>query len=564
LAQIGNILDSKTLQHALQLMIVITLVILANIISSRYFFRVDLTQDQRFSISDASKSMLNQLNDVIYIEVYLDGDLPAGFKRMRSAIEETLEEFKVYSHNRIQYQFVNPDAAVSEKSRNQFIGNIARKGVQPTDVFLTENGNRIQKRIIPGAVVTYGSRELGVQLFKGNSTASPEERINQSIEGIEYELAHAIYELTAVGQSTVGLVRGHRELDSLNFYSFRTALEHQFRVVEVDLGQADIQVDVLILAQPKTRFTPIEKYHLDQYIISGGKTLFMIDKLAVNMDSANVGTYSFPYDLDLDDQLFRYGVRINNDLVQDYVSGTYPVVVGNAGDQPQIQLLQWPFYPVVNTFSEHVIVRNIDALITRFTSSIDTVKADGIAKTVLFSTSPYARKTMAPVPVDINITRENLSPDRFTQSNIPLAYLLEGSFTSYFKNKFLPARANQNNFQEQGVPTKMIVIADGDMARNEIDPRTGAPLPLGRDPFSRDGFIFANEDLLINGINYLLAGDGIISARAKVIKIRPLDKVKVNAHRLWWQMINILLPILLLLAFGILLLILRKRKYTRF
>ena len=565
MAQVGNILDSKLLQRLLQFLVALTLVILVNIISSRNFIRLDLTEDQRFSITSATKTMLSDLDDVIYIELYLDGDLPAGFERMRSAIAETLEEFKVYSNDKIQYQFINPEAAITEKSRNEFIRNIAAKGIQPTDVFLTENGSRIQKRIIPGAVVAYGSREVGVQLFKGNSAASPEERLNQSIEGIEYELAHAIYQLTAVGQQTIGLVRGHNELDSLSFYSFRSALESQFRVTEVDLSNSSTsQVDVLIIAQPKSRFSPVEKYHLDQYIMSAGKTLFMIDKVAVNMDSANVGTYSFPYDLDLDDQLFRYGVRINNDLVQDYVSGTYPVVVGNSGDQPQIQLLPWPFYPVVNAFSEHVIVRNIDALITKFVSSIDTVKADGITKTPLFSSSQYSRKSSAPVPVDINATRENLSPDRFPVSYVPLGYLLEGSFTSYFKNKFLPDGTDQVSFLETGMSTKMVVIADGDMARNEIDPRSGAPLPVGQDPFSRDGFIFSNQDMLMNAINYLLAGDGIISARSKVIKIRPLDQVKVNANRLQWQLINLVLPLILLLAFGIVLFIVRKRKYTRF
>ena len=565
MAPIETILNSKYLERLLQLLIVLTTLVLINMLAARSFVRIDLTEDQRFSITPATQSMLAELEDIVYVEVYLDGDLPAGFKRMKLAIQETLEEFQVYSDNKVLYQFVNPDAAASQQSRNEFILNISRKGIQPTDVFLVENGNRIQRRIIPGVVVAFGSRELGVQLFKGSSTASPEERLNQSIEGIEYELANAIHQLTDVGERTIALVRGHQELDSLDFFSFRTTLESQFRVKEVRLDQSTpVVADVLILAQPKSRFSPIEKYNLDQYIMHGGKALLMIDKLAVNMDSANVGTFSFPFDLDLDDLLFKYGVRINNDLVQDYVSGTYPVVVGNSGDQPQIQLLQWPFYPVVNSYADHVIVRNIDAIITRFVSSIDTVKASGIKKIPLFSSSPYSRKTTAPVPVDINTTRESLTPDRFQDGDVPLGYLLEGSFTSFYKNKFIPKGANESTFVDQSQPTKIIVLADGDIARNEIDPRTGAPLPLGRDPFSRDGFIFANQDMLINAINYLLAGDGIISARSKEIKIRPMDKVKVSAERWLWQVINLVLPVILLFAFGVALYILRRKKYARF
>jgi ABC-2 type transport system permease protein len=558
-------MNSKFLERLLQLLIVLTTLALINILAARTFIRIDLTEDQRFSITPATKSMLAELEDIIYVEIYLDGDLPAGFKRMRSAIQETLEEFQAYSDNKVQYQFVNPDAAASPQSRNEFLLNISRKGIQPTDVFLNENGSRLQKRIIPGVVVAYGSRELGVQLFKGSSTASPEERLNQSIEGIEYELANAIHQLTDVGDRTIALIRGHRELDSLDFFSFRTTLESQFRVKEVRLDQsAPIVADVLILAQPKSRFSPLEKYNFDQYIMHGGKALLMIDKVAVNMDSANVGTFSFPFDLDLDDLLFKYGVRINNDLVQDYVSGTYPVVVGNSGDQPQIQLLQWPFYPVVNSYSNHVIVRNIDAIITRFVNSIDTVKAPGIIKTPLFSSSLYSRKTATPVPVDINTTRKGLTPEKFQDSNVTLGYLLEGSFTSFYKNKFIPQEANRSLFSEQSQPTKIIVLADGDIARNEIDPRTGAPLPLGRDPFSRDGFIFANQDLLINAINYLVADDGIISARSKEIKIRPMDQVKVTSERLQWQIINLMLPLLLLIAFGVASYILRRKKYARF
>ncbi len=558
-----KVLESKRVTLILEIAIAITIAILINSIGSFFFLRIDLTEENRYSISPATKTLLNNLDDDIYIEAYLEGELPAAFKRMRTSLEETLTEFSVYSNGKIQFQFINPDQAVSQKSRNQFLMSLARKGIQPTDVFLTEEGKRIQKRIVPGVVISYGSAEKGVQLFKGNKAASPEQRLNQSIEGIEYELANAIQEIVGLDLPSLGIIRGHNELDSADFVSLHRALDKSYLVQIIDLTQVEKipAVDVIMLAKPTTRFSATDKYKLDQYLISGGAGLFMLDKVAVNMDSANVGTFSFPYDLDLDDQLFTYGVRINNDLIQDFVSSTYPIVVGNEGEQAKIQLLQWPYYPVVNEYSKHSTVRNLDATLTRFASSIDTVKAIGITKTLLFSSSPYSRKLMSPTFVDINLMQQELDPVKFTTKNIPMAYLLEGTFTSYFKNKFLPTGQSKANFKSEGT-SKLIVISDGDLARNDVDPTTGQPLPLGYDPFTNQ--TFANQDLLLNLLNYLTRGDGLITARSKQVLIRPLDKVKLKAGKLTWQLINLVLPIVILILFGGIYNLTRKRKYTRF
>lgn len=557
-----SFLESKRLTLVLEIALAIALAVLVNNLSSFFFFRLDLTEENRYSISEATQHMLENLDDDIYIEAYLDGELPAGFKRMRSSLEETLNEFTIYSHGKVQFQFVDPDQASSAKSRNQFMMSIARKGVQPTDVFLTEDGKRTQKRIIPGVVISYGSAEKGVQLFKGNKAASPEERLNQSIEGIEYELAKAIQDITSTSLPTLGILRGHNELDSADFISLNRELHDRFIVRNIDLTQTDKipALDAILLVKPTEKFSFYDKYKIDQYLINGGKGLFLLDKVAVNMDSANVGTYSFPYDLDLDDLLFKYGVRINNDLVMDFVSGTYPIVVGNEGDQPKIQLLQWPYYPVVNEYAKHVTVRNLDATLTRFASSIDTVKAPGIRKALLFSSSPYSRKIMSPAYVDINLMQQELDPQKFTIRNIPMAYLLEGNFTSFFKNKFLPEEADKNNFTESG-ESKLIVIGDGDIAKNEFDPKTGRPLPLGYDPFTNQ--TFANQELILNFLNYLTKGNGLITARSKEVIIRPLDRVKLKDSRSKWQIINLLIPVLLVILFGLIHFWLRKRKYAR-
>ncbi len=557
-----SFLESKKLTLLLEIVLTIAFAFLLNSLASIYFLRFDLTEENRYSISPATQKMLKELDDDIYIEAYLEGELPASFKRMRSSLEETLNEFSVYSNGKIQFQFVNPDQAVSAKSRNQFMVSLARKGVQPTDVFITEEGKRIQKRIVPGVVISYGSVEKGVQLLKGNKAASPEQRLNQSIEGIEYELAKAIEDLIALDLPTLGVLRGHNELDSADFISLYQALDKSYFVKTIDITKVETipPYDVILLAKPTTRFSVSDKYKIDQYLINGGSGLFLLDKVAVNMDSANIGTYSFPYDLDIDDLLFKYGVRINNDLIQDFVSGTTPIVVGNEGDQPKIQLLQWPYYPVVNEYSKHVTVRNLDATITRFASSIDTVKAPGITKTLLFSSSPYARKLMSPTFVDINLMQRELNPDKFKTPHIPMAYLLEGEFTSFFKNKFLPKGASKENFKSSG-KSKLIVISDGDLARNDFDPKTGQPLPLGYDPFTNQ--TFANQDLISNLLNYLTRGDGLITARSKQIIIRPLDKVKLKEGKLKWQIINLAIPVLLVIILGMVNYWIRKRKYAK-
>jgi len=558
-----KLLESKRLTVILEIAIVIAIAILINSVSSLFFIRLDLTEEKRYSISPATNTLLANLEDDIYIEAYLEGELPAGFKRMRASLEETLTEFSVYSNGKIQFQFINPDQAVTQKSRNQFLMSLARKGIQPTDVFLTEEGKRIQKRIVPGVVISYGSAEKGVQLFKGNKAAPPEQRLNQSIEGIEYELANAIQEMVGLDLPSLGIIRGHNELDSTDFVSLHRALDKTYLIQIIDITQVEKipAVDVIMLAKPTTRFSATDKYKLDQYLINGGTGLFMLDKVAVNMDSANVGTYSFPYDLDLDDQLFAYGVRINNDLIQDFVSGTYPIVVGNEGEQAKIQLLQWPYYPVVNEYTKHATVRNLDATLTRFASSIDTVKATGITKTLLFSSSPYSRKLMSPTYVDINLMQQELDPVKFTTKNIPMAYLLEGNFNSFFKNKFLPNGQLKSDFKAEG-ESKLIIISDGDLGKNDMDPKTGQPLPLGYDPFTNQ--TFANQDLILNLLNYLTRGDGLITARSKQVLIRPLDKVKLKSGKLTWQLINLGLPLVILVLFGIIYNWARKRKYTRF
>jgi gliding-associated putative ABC transporter substrate-binding component GldG len=538
--------------------------ILLNVVANMFSFRIDLTEENRYTIKDQTIALLRNLDEEVYVEVYLGGELNAGFRRFRKSIEETLEEFSIRSGNRVRYTFTDPATAMGQKAQNEFMADLAARGIQPTNVVDKKDGQRVEKIVFPGALISYGGFETGVMLLKGNKTASSEEVINQSIEGVEFELANAIFKLTNTERKQVGLIEGHGELDSLEVAAFNSELLEFYDVFRVDLSRKNdlARYDVLIIAKPRSEYSPLEKYKLDQFIMQGGKVMFLIDKLEASMDSASRDDYfAFPYRHNLDDQLFRYGARINLDLVQDQSAALYPIVTGQVGGNPKMQLIDWPFFPLISNYPDHPVTRNLDAIMTRFVSSIDTVKADGVKKTPLLVTSRYARTVGAPVNISVNQLR-NMSPAQFDKSNIPVAYLLEGSFTSLYKNRFPPEGADSASFRDESAFTRMVVVADGDIARNAINPRTGQPQELGFDPFSN--YTFANRDFLMNALAFLTNEAGLIQARNKEIKIRPLDRQRIQDEKTFWQIINIALPLFILIAFGVARSYIRKRRYANF
>jgi gliding-associated putative ABC transporter substrate-binding component GldG len=454
---------------------------------------------------------------------------------------------------------------MSATARNEYMQELMQKGITPTKVVDPKNGQVTEKIIFPGVLISYGGFEKGLNLLNGNKASTSEEQINQSIEGIEYELANTISKLANADRKRIGFVTGHGELDSLQIASFNNSLLESFDVFKVDLSKRKSleRYNALIIAKPTQTFSQQDKYLLDQYIMKGGKVLFLIDKLEASMDSASLENYfAFPYNLNLDDQLFKYGVRLNVDLIQDKNSGLYPVITGESGGKPQMQLMNWPFFPLINRYADHTITRNLDAVVTRFVSSVDTVKAEGVKKTPLLFTSQYSRSVAAPVAVNINEIRKNVRDEDFSVSSIPLGYLLEGRFTSLFKNRFIPESVDTAGFEGRSAITKLIIITDGDLARNDINPRSGQPQQLGFDPFT--GYTFANEELLINAVSYLVDEGGMISARNKEVKIRPLDKERARAEKVKWQVLNLAVPLVLLIMYGFVRAAIRKRKYSTF
>lgn len=543
----------------------LVIIVLLNLLVSFYFFRIDLTEEKRYSIKDQTRDILQHLDDEVYIEVFLEGDLNGPFTRFQKSIRETLEEFRIYSGNKVRYVFTDPAMAAGKKAQTEFMNDLAARGIQPTNVIDTKNGQRVEKIIFPGALVSVGGFESGVMLLKGNKARTSEEQINQSIEGIEYELIQAIYTLTSMERKNIGFVQGHGELDLVHLAGLFQDLSEVYEVSSVTLNDSisNHTHHALVIAKPTLPYSAADKFKLDQYIMGGGKVLFLVDKLDAVMDSASREDYfAIPYNLNLDDQLFKYGVRINLDLIQDKNSGVYPVVTGQQGGKPQMQLMEWPFFPLINQYADHAITRNLDATLTKFVSSIDTVRADGVKKTPLLYTSPYTRTLTAPVNVSVNELRKTMRDEEFSKGQLVIGYLLEGKFTSLFKNRFAPEGVAAARVRAESIPTKLIVIADGDLARNEINPRTGQPQALGFDPFTK--YTFANKNFILNALAYLTNEDGLIQVRNKEVKIRPLNKTKINSERVRWQVINLVVPIVVLIAFGLVRASWRKRKYSTF
>jgi ABC-2 type transport system permease protein len=556
---------SKKLEDLLVFANGFVFIVLINLLAANEFYRMDLTEEKRFSLKPETIRILDQLEDDIHVELFLEGKLNASFERFQKAILETLEEFSIYSDGRITYSISDPLAAMSEQARNEFMSDLARRGIQPTNIIDTRDGQREEHIIFPGVIVSYEGLESGVMLLKGNKAGTPEQEINQSIEGVEYEIISTIYNLVNTDRKQIGYVLGHGELDSLQRFSFLNELEKVYDVFSIRLStQNDLRnFDALIIAKPTKPFAEEHKFLLDQYLMQGGKMLFLIDRVNASMDSLGRDDYfAGPANLNLDDQLFRYGVRINPDLVQDRRSGMYPVITGEVGGKPRMQLMEWPFFPLIGEFANHPITRNLNAVLTRFASSIDTVKATGVTKTPLLLTSPYSRKIATPVHININELRKNLRDSDYTTRHLPVGILLEGTFPSLYKNRFPPDGFESSEIKEQSIDTKLVVIADGDVARNDVNPRTNQPQPLGFDPMTN--LTFANRDFLLNTLAYLTNENGLIQARNKEVKIRPLDKVKVRDERLKWQGVNIALPLILLIAFGVIRSYLRKKKFARF
>jgi ABC-2 type transport system permease protein len=545
-----------------KVLVVLLILIGINILSAYVFIRADLTEEKRYSVSTATENLLENLQGEVFIKVYLNGeDLPGGFERLKRAVAETLDEFKTYGGSNISYRFIDPNAISDIVERDALMKSLVDKGMQPTNVVDTKNGRRVENLIFPYATVQFDNKETDVLLLKSNQSQTAQEKLNQSYENVEYELATAIRKLTLTEKKRIGMLTEFTKLPPENFAGLITELQSYYDLFILD-AKASITfegLDAIILPKPDFPVDDSTKLKLDQFIVNGGRAIFFVDGLKI--DSIGLeGTYAQPLNTNIEDLLFKYGVRINKDMVKDGASAAViPMVVGNMGDKPNIQPVPYRFFPLINSFGNSLITKNLDLISTKFVSSIDTVQSSGIKKTPLLMTSPYTRVLNAPVLITFNEARTETKADTYQGGVQTVGYLLEGTFGSLYKNRLLPTDERRQYYSKTPQPSKIIICSDGDIIINEINRKTGNPMPLGYDKVTQH--TFGNMDFVMNAVDYLLDDNGVITARGKEVKLRPLDTIKIREERTFWQSLNIGLPLLLLACFGGIVLFVRKRKY---
>lgn len=549
---------------------VILSLIFINIIASFLYFRIDLTSEKRYSLSPATKNVLKNLDDYIYFQVFLDGNLSPSYKRLQKTIIETLDEFKAYNKRLIKYDIIDPAKGKDEATLRNYLKELEYRGLVPSiDYEISETGTS-ENVVWPCAIVTYKGRELPINFIYSNIPGSKEQLINDAIENTEYKLIDGIYRITLQDKSRIAFIKGHGELDALEINDLALALQDYYIVNQVVINHQLNALDefkAIIVAAPDSTFDEMDKFIIDQYIMKGGRVLWLIDGALADMDSLQTkpDVLAIPNDINLDDMLFNYGARVNKDLVMDYHSAQIPVKTGQVGNQPQFSLFNWYFFPTVSNIKGHPIVRNINDIKFEFASSVDTIAKPGIRKTILLSSGNYSRLLNTPSIISLNFLRIKADRSFFNKSNIPMAVLLEGNFTSLYKDRIPDTIAKDPDirFTETSKPNRMIIIGDGNVAKNQVVFRQGRyiPYPLGYDRYT--GIMYGNREFLLNCINYLLDEADIISIRNRDINIRLLDKRKVEINLALIRTINIVLPLIFVCIAGIAIYLFRRHNYKK-
>ncbi|HEV3412371.1 MAG TPA: gliding motility-associated ABC transporter substrate-binding protein GldG [Puia sp.] len=568
--------EGKARGPGVGMMAIFVLLVGVNVVAAFVHYRLDLTAERRYTLSRPTKAMLSKVDDDIQVDFYLAGNLKAGFRQLSKSVQEELQDFNDYCGGRIRVHAFDPLAKLDDSAKQAFLDSISAMGIQPkTEVAQVGKGEGQTARIvIPGAVIRYRNRIYPVDLLKGVQVPQldqPREQLYSNAETLlEYKFGSAIDKITSKEQPAIGYLLGNGEPLDYRVYDLIEGLRSRYRFKIVPLDSVPLipsLFNAIVIVKPTTKFTEREKLSLDQYLLHGGQIIWAVSTLYAEQDSLQLKQQTIAYDrgLGLEDLFFKYGIRINQDLVEDMQSAKLTVVVGNAGGKPQTEGLPWPYYPLLSGSLTHPISKNLDPVLAEYANSIDTVKADGVNKTVLLQTSAHSRRVGTPAIITFEILKYKDDPAYFNQSNIPVAMLVEGSFHSLFENRLSKALADSlaGAYGQPFVPVSVkpghvIVVADGDLFMNAVAER--GPLPLG---YSRDdGYQFANEDFINNCVEYLLNPSGILETRAKDFTLRLLDKAKVEADRSMCQFINIGLPLILVALGGYLYQLVRRRKYA--
>lgn len=551
------------------------IIVMINMVSTKLHKQFDLTSEKRFSLSEPTKNLLKNLNNDVVIEVYLKGNFPAGFQRLQESTKEVLQQFKEYGGSHIRYVFINPLEGKDEKEKEKVFEILANKGINPVNLKVQqdEDDGYSEKIIYPSASVSINGKDEPVNLLESHLSMSPDEKLHHAALMLEYKFASAIKKLQQPDRKKVAVVAGNIELLGMNTVDILYSLEKVYDLDTIDLTHS-IEISNLysaaIIIAPTQPFDEQNKFKIDQYIMHGGRILWCIDQLKYDMDSlkTSAATMALDYNLNLEDMLFNYGVRINPDYIEDYQQANpIPVTVGMIGNQPDIKLLPWSYYPYSVPNSKHPIVNNMDAVMFMMASSIDTIANPEVKKTILLTSSNRSRRVPAPVRISLSNLKFKPTADMFRETNIPMAVLLEGKFKSVFANRIDPnfikiyedsLKLNYKTACEK--ETKMIVVGDGNVAMNDFSQARG-PMECGYYKFTEQ--MFANKNFILNSMEYLTEETNLLEARNKSEKLRLLDMARIKQEKLKWQIINIGLPIALVLIFANAYFFFRKRKYEK-
>lgn len=567
--------------HWIEFGAVVLIVLSVNVIGYYIFARLDLTAEKRYTLSASTKQLLKQVDEPVLYRVYLEGEFPADFKRLQNETKEMLNEFRAYNKN-IEYEFVDPNGFDDPQERQVFYQKLARKGIQPTQIQVKSGNGMTTQVLIPAADVIYKGNEISIQLLQNQKYVDEAQLLNNSIQSLEYVLSTPIRALARGQKPIVGFMRGHGELELGNLSDFIGAL-YQFYSLDTvhmdeNINSLTMRVqsskdsayhlrnkyDLIVIAKPTKLFSERDLYILDQYVMYGGKLLWLVDALDADLDSLQHSSQAVAtrLPLNLDEMLFTYGVRINPDLVMDIRCRPIPMAVGMVGDKPQLQFQPWYYFPEIVPRSPHPIVRNLDLIKTDFPSSMDVID-NGVDKTILLASSDYSRVKNAPAIYDLNEAK--VEPDRrlFTKQNLPVAVLLEGTFPSAFRNRLTPEfmELPAMGFKAESDNNSMIVISDGDIVKNRFNYSDGTGYPMGYDNYTQT--FYANKEFLLNCVDYLVGERGFIASRSRDIKLRKLDVMKVKEQRTGYQLLNLLLPSGLILLAGGVIFYVRRKMYRK-
>ena len=550
-----------------QLGIVFLAIIVINLISNFFFKRFDLTQDKRYTLSETTLNIIESVDSPLYIEVYLEGNFPPEFKRLQNETKQLLEEFTAYNSN-IIFNFKNP--IEKEETRVEKMKEFYAKGMQPLSITVEDKGKQSQEVVFPWAQATYGDKFTKIALLKNLMGASTEQKVISSVQHLEFGFAEAINKVSKEKQKKIAVIKGNGELIEPFMADFLKTVKESYYIGPFTLDSVAKQptqtlealkkYDLAVIAKPTEAFTEEEKQVLDQYIMNGGKTLWLVDVISADMDSLynETGTIlAAQRELNLTDMFFKYGIRMNPLLIKDEYATPIKLATGNQGSETQMQEYTWKFAPFIYPTSTNPIVKNMEGIKFEFASPIEILKND-IKKTVLLSSSEYSKTIGTPSPISLDMVTEETSPEEYEGKGLlPVAVLMEGKFKSAYQNRILPFK--DNSFQAIGKENKMIVISDGDVVKNQMD--KGVPLELGFDKWTNQ--LYGNKEFLMNCVNYLLDDNGLINIRSKDVDLPLLNKEEVYKNYTAAQLITVGLPIVILAIFGFLFTFLRKIKYSR-